>query len=254
MSMIPGVKQYGQQPGGGGTDLSMLMQLLGPQAPQGPMGGAQAGPGGQLPGLPPGLPGQPGSGAGAPPSMAPSSSLGRDKIASALMGQTGKGLAGGAGGGASGAAQAGLGGAMQGASLAASAAGKSPLSMIKNMMAPSSPMGTPNPLTDPVAGNVDPMAFANSLSGMPPDAAAGLDPTAGNIEMNQAYLESLSPAGVDQMFEAAPAVGDLGGLGAMGEEAFGADMLASMGGEEAASAWLASLMEEGAPLAFAALL
>lgn len=251
----PTMGQPGMNPG---MDLSSLMKLMQPQAPQGPMGGAQVGPGGQLPGLPPGLPGQPQAGAGAPPSAAPSSSLGREQVADALMAKAGAGMSGpGASPGSSA-----LGGALQGASLAGMMTGKSPMSAIKNMMAPSSPGGGANPLLDPVAGNSDPMSFVNSLNGMPENPAleSAMGPveglTDGQIAMNQQYLDALSPAGIEEMFTAAPAVGDLGGLGAAGAgaDAFGADMLASMGGEAAARAWLAELMAEGGPLAFAALL
>lgn len=259
---MPGQYQPTMQQAGG-MDLSTLMRLMQPQAPQGPMGGAQTVPGMQLPGMPPGLPGQPQSGAGNPPSAAPASAMGREKIADALMAQSGKQMsAAGAGAGVSASpgspVSSAMGGALQGAQLGGLITGKSPMSAIKNMLSPGASGG---PAVNPLqAQGMDQMSFANMLNGMPADPAlesalglaSGLSPD--KLAMDQSYLEALSPAGIEEMFAAAPEVGELGSLAGAGEGAFGADMLASMGGQEAASAWLANLLAEGGPLAFMALI
>lgn len=219
-----------------GVDLSMLMQLMQPQAPQGMMGGAQESPGVQLPGLPPSLPGQPRAGGGAQPSAAPNSSSSRSQIADALMAKAGSMPTGaGAGAGSGSPAMAGLSGAMQGASLSGALTGKSPLSAIKSMIAPSSPGAAPNPLLDPVAGTTDPMSFVNSLNGMPenPALADALGPAQGlsdgQIAFNQAYLDALSPAGVDQMFSAPATAAGTTGADIMGGAGVGAGLEAGLG-------------------------
>lgn len=240
---LPSTQQPGMsgipQPGTGMSDLMQLMKL---QAPQSPMGGAQFG-GGQLPGLPPGLPGAP-TGGGMPPNPQMNKPEAREKVTSALLQGAGNklGQSGSPGGSA-------LGGALQGASLAGQVTGKSPLTALKNMMAPQSPGGSPNPLTDPIAGNSDMMSFMNELSGMPADPAreAGMAEAAketASIEMQQAYLDALSPKGVDELFTMAPGAGAEAGEAGMAAGELGGELGAGLGGM-GAGAEAAGLGEAG---------
>lgn len=192
-----------------GSSMTDLMQLLKLQAPQSPIGGAQFG-GGQLPGMPPSLPGAP-TGTGAPPSPQMNQTDARDRITNTLMQSAGNqlGKSGTPGGSL-------VNGALDGMSLVGQATGKSPLTALKNMMAPSGggPFLHPEAMSDPALASA-----MTQINGAP----GGLD----------AYLGAMGPGGAEQLFSAAPAVeagmsglpeataslsaaGELGGLGELG--------------------------------------